>query len=67
MSSDNERLGSGKRAFTGGQMASVDIRSVTKRFGSVQVLHGVDVGIDDGEFVVLVGPVRLRQVDACCG
>ena len=37
-------------------MASVDIRSVTKRFGTVQVLHGVDVGIDDGEFVVLVGP-----------
>jgi multiple sugar transport system ATP-binding protein len=37
-------------------MASVDIRSVKKSFGSVQVLHGVDVGIDDGEFVVLVGP-----------
>jgi multiple sugar transport system ATP-binding protein len=37
-------------------MASVDIRSVTKRFGTVQVLHGVNVGIDDGEFVVLVGP-----------
>jgi multiple sugar transport system ATP-binding protein len=37
-------------------MASVDIRSVTKRFGSVQVLHGVDVEINDGEFVVLVGP-----------
>src|ERR671919_3084741 len=51
------RLGSGKsRAFTGGKMASVDIRSVTKRFGSVQVLHGVSVNINDGEFVVLVGP-----------
>ena len=37
-------------------MASVDIRSVKKSFGRVQVLHGVDVGIGDGEFVVLVGP-----------
>ena len=37
-------------------MASVDIRSVTKAFGSVQVLHGVNVNIEDGEFVVLVGP-----------
>ena len=37
-------------------MASVDIRSVTKRYGTVQVLHGVDVGIDDGGFVWLVGP-----------
>jgi multiple sugar transport system ATP-binding protein len=37
-------------------MASVDIRNVTKRFGNVQVLHGVDVDINDGEFVVLVGP-----------
>ena len=37
-------------------MASVDIRSVKKSFGRVQVLHGVDIGIDDGEFVVLVGP-----------
>jgi multiple sugar transport system ATP-binding protein len=37
-------------------MASVDIRNVVKRFGSVQVLHGANVSIDDGEFVVLVGP-----------
>ena len=37
-------------------MATVDIRSVTKAFGSVKVLHGVSVGIEDGEFVVLVGP-----------
>ncbi|ETR78580.1 sugar ABC transporter ATP-binding protein [Afipia sp. P52-10] len=37
-------------------MASVDICDVTKAFGSVQVLHGVNVTIADGEFVVLVGP-----------
>jgi multiple sugar transport system ATP-binding protein len=37
-------------------MASVEIRGVRKAFGSTNVIHGVDVSISDGEFVVLVGP-----------
>ncbi|MBL8669064.1 MAG: sn-glycerol-3-phosphate ABC transporter ATP-binding protein UgpC [Alphaproteobacteria bacterium] len=37
-------------------MATVEIRGVRKNFGSTQVIHGVDVTIGDGEFVVLVGP-----------
>jgi multiple sugar transport system ATP-binding protein len=37
-------------------MASVAIRDVRKAFGATPVIHGVDVGIGDGEFVVLVGP-----------
>jgi multiple sugar transport system ATP-binding protein len=37
-------------------MASVDIRDVRKSFGDVEVLHGVNVPIGDGQFVVLVGP-----------
>ncbi|MDO8883939.1 MAG: sn-glycerol-3-phosphate ABC transporter ATP-binding protein UgpC [Pseudotabrizicola sp.] len=37
-------------------MASVTIKDITKRYGSVQVMHGVSVDIEDGEFVVLVGP-----------
>ena len=37
-------------------MATVDIRDVRKAFGSTQILHGVSVGIEDGQFVVLVGP-----------
>ena len=37
-------------------MAGVEIRGVRKSFGSDEVLHGVDVDIADGEFVVLVGP-----------
>ena len=37
-------------------MASVAIRDVRKAFGATAVIHGVDVGIADGEFVVLVGP-----------
>jgi multiple sugar transport system ATP-binding protein len=37
-------------------MASVSIRSVKKHFGAVDILHGVDIEIDDGSFTVLVGP-----------
>jgi len=37
-------------------MAPLTVRQATKAFGSVQVLHGIDVDIEDGEFVVLVGP-----------
>ena len=37
-------------------MASVAIRDVRKAFGATTVIHGVDVDIGDGEFVVLVGP-----------
>jgi multiple sugar transport system ATP-binding protein len=37
-------------------MASVVVKNVEKAFGSTKVIHGVDVDIPDGEFVVLVGP-----------
>jgi multiple sugar transport system ATP-binding protein len=37
-------------------MATVGIRDVRKAFGLTRVIHGVDVAIADGEFVVLVGP-----------
>jgi multiple sugar transport system ATP-binding protein len=38
------------------RMASVAIRDVRKAFGATAVIHGVDISIRDGEFVVLVGP-----------
>ena len=37
-------------------MAAIDIRAVQKSFGTVAVLHSVDLSIEKGEFVVLVGP-----------
>ncbi|WP_279478873.1 sn-glycerol-3-phosphate ABC transporter ATP-binding protein UgpC [Aureimonas sp. SK2] len=37
-------------------MAQVTIQNVVKRYGNVQVMHGVDVDVGDGQFVVLVGP-----------
>jgi ABC-type sugar transport system ATPase subunit len=37
-------------------MADVSIRNVSKRFGKVEVLHGIDCDILDGEFIVILGP-----------
>jgi multiple sugar transport system ATP-binding protein len=37
-------------------VATVEIRGVYKKFGAVEVIHGVDIPIADGEFVILVGP-----------
>jgi multiple sugar transport system ATP-binding protein len=37
-------------------MAGVTVRALTKTYGGVQVIHGLDLDIADGEFVVLVGP-----------
>ncbi len=37
-------------------MARVTVQNLHKSFGSVAVIHGVDMDISDGEFVVLVGP-----------
>ncbi len=37
-------------------MAGVVVRDIEKAFGSTKVIHGINVDIADGEFVVLVGP-----------
>ncbi len=37
-------------------MADVVLRGVVKRFGQVEVIHGVDLDIKDREFCVFVGP-----------
>ncbi|MDF1606749.1 sn-glycerol-3-phosphate ABC transporter ATP-binding protein UgpC [Hoeflea sp. YIM 152468] len=37
-------------------MAGLELRKVEKSFGSVDVIHGVDLSVDDGEFTVFVGP-----------
>jgi multiple sugar transport system ATP-binding protein len=37
-------------------MATVEFRKLVKRYGPVDVVHGIDVAIADGEFIVLVGP-----------
>jgi lactose/L-arabinose transport system ATP-binding protein len=37
-------------------MTGVTLNRVVKQFGDVKVIHGVDLGIEDGEFCVFVGP-----------
>ncbi|WP_068310315.1 ABC transporter ATP-binding protein [Polycladidibacter hongkongensis] len=37
-------------------MSQIDISSIEKRYGNHEVIHGIDVKIEDGEFAVLVGP-----------
>ena len=37
-------------------MSGVSLNNVIKKYGAVQVVHGVDLEIQDGEFCVFVGP-----------
>ena len=37
-------------------MTEVTLSNIKKRFGSVEIIHGLELEIEDGEFVVLVGP-----------
>ncbi len=37
-------------------MATVELQKITKSFGTAQVLQGIDLAIQDKEFVVFVGP-----------
>ncbi|MEO0682656.1 MAG: sn-glycerol-3-phosphate ABC transporter ATP-binding protein UgpC [Pseudomonadota bacterium] len=37
-------------------MTGVTLEKVIKRYGDAQVIHGVDLQIEDGEFCVFVGP-----------
>jgi multiple sugar transport system ATP-binding protein len=37
-------------------MAQVTLSDIRKSYGAVKVIHGVDLDVRDGEFIVLVGP-----------
>jgi len=37
-------------------MADVSLKGVYKKFGKVEVIHGISCDIQDGEFIVILGP-----------
>ncbi len=37
-------------------MTQLTLRGITKRYGTVEVIHGIDLDVPSGEFVVFVGP-----------
>ena len=37
-------------------MADVSLSGIVKDFGETRILHGIDLEIRDGEFMVFVGP-----------
>jgi sn-glycerol 3-phosphate transport system ATP-binding protein len=37
-------------------MAKIQLRDVRKSYGDNEVIHGVDIDVADGEFIVIVGP-----------
>lgn len=45
-----------RRHGMGVRMATVEFRNLVKRYGAHEVVHGIDLMIADGEFIVLVGP-----------
>jgi ABC-type sugar transport system ATPase subunit len=46
----------GQRAGGGTDVAGIEIANVVKAYGATPVIHGIDIDVRDGEFVVLVGP-----------
>ena len=37
-------------------MATLELKNITKAFGATKVIHGIDLQINHGEFIVFVGP-----------
>ena len=37
-------------------MAKIELNAVRKTFDSTEILKGIDLAIEDGEFIALIGP-----------
>ena len=47
-------------------MATVALRNLVKTYGKTEVIHGIDLDIADGEFVVFVGPSGCGKSTTLC-
>src|SRR5206468_3299048 len=45
-----------RRAATPPAMSGIRVRSLTKAYGRLRVLHGIDLDVEPGEVVGLIGP-----------
>ena len=46
-------------------MAEIELRRVSKRYGSVTVIEDLSLEMQPGEFVVLVGPSGCGKRPSC--
>lgn len=46
-------------------MAYIEFRNIEKFYGSNQVLKGIDLKIEKGQFVTLLGPSGCGKVRSC--
>ena len=37
-------------------MAQVSLKNLVKRYGALEIVHGIELDIRDNEFIALVGP-----------
>ena len=44
-------------------MAGIALKNLVKTFGAYTAVSGISLDIRDGEFLIMVGPIRLRQDD----
>ena len=42
-------------------MAELKLSGIVKNFGAVRVLHGIDLAVQDGEMIVIVGASGWRK------
>lgn len=41
----------------------IELRHVDKHFGELHVLKDINLSVKKGEVVVVIGPLRFRQID----
>ncbi len=64
MSALFSRAAADSAAFARLQQASVTFQGVEKWYGEHRVLNGIDLHVEPGEVVAILGTIRLREIHA---